>query len=212
MLLRHRKSTCPFDDLSCRTSIVIVVSSSLLFNSATSSDERRSCWKCYSKKCLQVESSFLSSLILSYETEWTCKNIPNILHDYCPWFDSCRLMKILPFLGQHVFLWSKKIFFACLFLQERQKNYRIFNNFKTGAANVPLNTTVNITIIDVVVYINRRASVDTFRTANAKAKAPRKPENIIIVCQRQLIWLLRVILSKNDKSTTQNIRDNVMAI
>lgn len=69
-----------------------------------------------------------------------------------------------------------------------------------------------MTIIDVVVYISERAFVDTLRIANAKANAPRKPENIIIICQRQLIGFFRNKFSINDKNTTQNIRDNPIAI
>jgi hypothetical protein len=98
-----------------------------------------------------------------------------------------------------------------LLTNKNKFSYRILSHFKTGAANVPLNTTVNITMIDVVVYISERASVETFRIANAKAKAPRKPENIIINCHRQLIGVLRVKLSKNDKKTTHNVRAKAMA-
>ncbi len=61
-------------------------------------------------------------------------------------------------------------------------------------------------------YISERASVETFRIANANAKAPRKPENIIIICQRQLIGFLRNKLSINDRKTTHKTRAKAMDI
>lgn len=61
-------------------------------------------------------------------------------------------------------------------------------------------------------YMSDLANVETLRIANAKAKAPRRPENMIIICQRQLIGVLRVKLSKNDRNTTHNTRANAIAI
>ena len=68
------------------------------------------------------------------------------------------------------------------------------------------------TMMDVVVNINDRAWVETFLTARAKAKAPRKPEKMIIVCHRQLIGFLRIRLSTNERSTTHRTRATVMDI
>ena len=90
--------------------------------------------------------------------------------------------------------------------------YRILSHLRTGPAKVPLTTTVMTTMMDVVVNISDRAWVETLRTARAKAKAPRKPEKMIIVCHRQLIGFLRMRLSTNERSTTHRTRATVMDI
>ena len=93
-----------------------------------------------------------------------------------------------------------------------RKFYRIRSHLRTGATKVPLKTTVTMTMIDVVVYISDRACVETLRMARAKAKAPRRPEKMIIICHRQRIRFLRVKFKMNERRRTQSMRATPMAI
>lgn len=65
----------------------------------------------------------------------------------------------------------------------------------------PQSMTEMITIIDVVVNMSRRACVDVLRMANAKAIAPRRPENSNKCCifMSILFFFDREIFIKNDK-------------
>ena len=176
---------------------MIVVSSSS--NKPTSSDGRRSRWKISFANLIFCQQSFKT------------KEKTSIL-------SSSYIVIILIFRGSiSINRWRSFRIFSCTRSIRKQRhnsfsfwfdclNYRILSHLRTGPASVPLNMTVKITMTDVVVYINERASVETFRKASAKANAPRKPEKIIIACQRQLIGVLRNKFNMKDKNTTDNVR------